>query len=80
MRLPHYFAPQWAIKIRRETRKAQVIPRLVELLKIDHADPVIRAAAIAIRNLCVDSENKKTYGKAITNSMNSSCHITFRVS
>ena len=53
---------QWAIKIRGDTRKAQVIPQLVELLRIDY-DPTIRAAAIALRNLCVDPENKKAVGK-----------------
>lgn len=56
------FTPQWAIKIRRETRKAKVIPQLVDLMRID-CDPTIRAAAIALRNLCVDSENKKAVGK-----------------
>ena len=54
---------QWAIKIRADTRKAQAIPLLVDLLAIDY-DPTIRAAAIALRNLCVDSENKKVVGKA----------------
>lgn len=53
---------KWAIKIRGDTRKAQAIPHIVELLKIDY-DPTIRAAAIALRNLCVDSENKRTVGE-----------------
>lgn len=53
---------KWAIKIRGDTRKAQVIPQLVELLRIDY-DPTIRAAAIALRNLCVDPENKKAVGE-----------------
>lgn len=58
------FTLQWAIKIRGDTRRAQAIPQIVELLRIDY-DPTIRAAAIALRNLCVDSENKRTVGKAV---------------
>ena len=34
----------------------------MELLRIDY-DPTIRAAAIALRNLCVDPENKRAVGK-----------------
>ncbi|KAJ7392189.1 hypothetical protein OS493_013562 [Desmophyllum pertusum] len=49
-------------QIRGDTRRAQAIPQLVELLRIDY-DPTIRAAAIALRNLCVDSENKRTVGE-----------------
>ena len=60
--LASFFVSQWAIKIRGDTRKAQAIPQLVELLRIDY-DPTIRAAAIALRNVCVDSENKRTVGK-----------------
>ena len=62
--LASFFVSQWAIKIRGDTRKAQAIPQLVELLRIDY-DPTIRAAAIALRNVCVDSENKRTVGKTI---------------
>ncbi|XP_078368600.1 lipoxygenase homology domain-containing protein 1-like isoform X2 [Oculina patagonica] len=63
---------KWAIKIRGDTRRAQAIPQIVELLRIDY-DPTIRAAAIALRNLCVDSENKRTVGdKAII-------HLVFRL-
>ncbi|XP_022806964.1 lipoxygenase homology domain-containing protein 1-like isoform X2 [Stylophora pistillata] len=53
---------KWAIKIRGDTRRAQAIPQLVELLRIDY-DPTIRAAAIALRNMCVDSENKNIVGE-----------------
>ncbi|XP_058971580.2 lipoxygenase homology domain-containing protein 1 isoform X1 [Pocillopora verrucosa] len=53
---------KWAIKIRGDTRRAQAIQQLVELLRIDY-DPTIRAAAIALRNMCVDSENKKIVGE-----------------
>ncbi|KAK2566276.1 Catenin delta-2 [Acropora cervicornis] len=53
---------KWAIKIRGDTRKAQAIPHIVDLLKIDY-DPTIRAAAIALRNLCVDPENKRSVGE-----------------
>ena len=63
-RITVFIYQQWAIKIRGDTRKAQAIPQIVELLRIDY-DPTIRAAAIALRNLCVDPENRRSVGKCI---------------
>ena len=78
-RITLFIYRQWAIKIRGDTRKAQAIPQIVELLRIDY-DPTIRAAAIALRNLCVDSENKKSVGKCIR-SRYAACvvHLSLRI-
>ncbi|EDO49843.1 predicted protein, partial [Nematostella vectensis] len=53
---------KWAIKIRGDTRREQVIPNVISLLRIDY-DPTIRASAILLRNLSVDRENKRIIGE-----------------
>ncbi|XP_028837153.1 armadillo repeat protein deleted in velo-cardio-facial syndrome isoform X3 [Denticeps clupeoides] len=51
----------WSSYIRMSVRKEKGLPMLVELLQSD-ADNVIRAVAIALRNLAIDRRNKDLIG------------------
>lgn len=53
---------QWSNYIRATVRKEKGLPVLVELLHSD-ADKVVRAIAIALRNLAIDHKNKDLIGK-----------------
>lgn len=53
---------QWSNYIRATVRKEKGLPILVELLHSD-ADKVVRAIAIALRNLAIDHKNKDLIGK-----------------
>lgn len=58
------FAPplfQWSNYIRATVRKEKGLPILVELLRSD-SDKVVRAVAIALRNLSIDRRNKDLIG------------------
>lgn len=52
---------QWSNYIRATVRKEKGLPVLVELLHSD-ADKVVRAIAIALRNLAIDHKNKDLIG------------------
>lgn len=54
-------APQWSNYIRATVRKEKGLPILVELLRSD-SDKVVRAVAIALRNLSIDRRNKDLIG------------------
>ncbi|KPP70037.1 armadillo repeat protein deleted in velo-cardio-facial syndrome-like [Scleropages formosus] len=51
----------WSSYIRATVRKEKGLPVLVELLR-SHADTVVRAVAIALRNLAIDHRNKDLIG------------------
>ncbi|XP_016022408.2 armadillo repeat protein deleted in velo-cardio-facial syndrome isoform X4 [Rousettus aegyptiacus] len=53
--------PQWATYIRATVRKERGLPVLVELLQSE-TDKVVRAVAIALRNLSLDRRNKDLIG------------------
>lgn len=53
---------QWSSYTRATVRKEKGLPVLVELLHSD-ADKVVRAIAIALRNLAIDHKNKDLIGK-----------------
>uniref|UniRef100_A0A3P9BXT8 ARVCF delta catenin family member b n=1 Tax=Maylandia zebra TaxID=106582 RepID=A0A3P9BXT8_9CICH len=55
------FALQWSSYIRATVRKEKGLPILVELLRSD-SDKVVRAVAIALRNLSIDRRNKDLIG------------------
>lgn len=52
---------QWSSYIRATVRKEKGLPLLVELLRSD-VDKVVRAVAIALRNLAMDKRNKDLIG------------------
>lgn len=52
---------QWSNYIRATVRKEKGLPILVELLRSD-TDKVVRAVAIALRNLSIDRRNKDLIG------------------
>lgn len=52
---------QWSNYIRATVRKEKGLPILVELLRSD-SDKVVRAVAIALRNLSIDRRNKDLIG------------------
>ncbi|KAI4569140.1 hypothetical protein MJG53_021010, partial [Ovis ammon polii x Ovis aries] len=54
--------PQWATYIRAAVRKERGLPVLVELLQSE-TDKVVRAVAIALRNLSLDRRNKDLIGE-----------------
>lgn len=54
---------QWSNYIRATVRKEKGLPILVELLRSD-SDKVVRAVAIALRNLSIDRRNKDLIGKS----------------
>lgn len=54
-------ALQWSNYIRATVRKEKGLPILVELLRSD-SDKVVRAVAIALRNLSIDRRNKDLIG------------------
>lgn len=54
--------PQWATYIRATVRKERGLPVLVELLQSE-TDKVVRAVAIALRNLSLDRRNKDLIGE-----------------
>lgn len=56
-----FFALQWSNYIRATVRKEKGLPILVELLRSD-SDKVVRAVAIALRNLSIDRRNKDLIG------------------
>lgn len=59
----HPFCPlQWATYIRATVRKERGLPVLVELLQSE-TDKVVRAVAIALRNLSLDRRNKDLIGE-----------------
>lgn len=63
--ISHYsvsLVSQWSNYIRATVRKEKGLPILVELLHSD-ADKVVRAIAIALRNLAIDHKNKDLIGK-----------------
>lgn len=53
--------PQWSSYIRATVRKEKGLPILAELLRSD-VDKVVRAVAIALRNLAMDKRNKDLIG------------------
>lgn len=55
------FCLQWSSYIRVTVRKEKGLPILVELLRSE-ADKVVRAVAIALRNLAIDRRNKDLIG------------------
>lgn len=65
--ITHYsvsLVSQWSNYIRATVRKEKGLPILVELLHSD-ADKVVRAIAIALRNLAIDHKNKDLIGKNV---------------
>ena len=52
---------KWSSYIRATVRKEKGLPVLVELLRSD-GDKVVRAVAIALRNLAIDRRNKDLIG------------------
>lgn len=54
---------QWSSFIRATVRKEKGLPILVELLRSD-VDKVVRAVAIALRNLAMDRRNKDLIGNS----------------
>lgn len=60
--LPPPLLPQWATYIRATVRKERGLPVLVELLQSE-TDKVVRAVAIALRNLSLDRRNKDLIGE-----------------
>lgn len=54
-------SPQWSSYIRTTVRKEKGLPVLAELLRSD-VDKVVRAVAIALRNLAMDKRNKELIG------------------
>lgn len=58
---PHPHPSQWSNYIRATVRKEKGLPILVELLRSD-TDKVVRAVAIALRNLSIDRRNKDLIG------------------
>lgn len=61
-RAPPPLLPQWATYIRATVRKERGLPVLVELLQSE-TDKVVRAVAIALRNLSLDRRNKDLIGE-----------------
>lgn len=59
---PPPLLPQWATYIRATVRKERGLPVLVELLQSE-TDKVVRAVAIALRNLSLDRRNKDLIGE-----------------
>ena len=59
------FPLQWSNYIRATVRKEKGLPILVELLRSD-SDKVVRAVAIALRNLSIDRRNKDLIGEKST--------------
>lgn len=59
--LPPLPSTQWSNYIRATVRKEKGLPILVELLRSD-TDKVVRAVAIALRNLSIDRRNKDLIG------------------
>lgn len=55
---------QWSSYIRATVRKEKGLPILVELLRSD-VDKVVRAVAIALRNLAMDRRNKDLIGTGL---------------
>lgn len=55
---------QWSSYIRATVRKEKGLPILVELLRSD-VDKVVRAVAIALRNLAMDRRNKDLIGSGL---------------
>ncbi|MEQ2157539.1 hypothetical protein GOODEAATRI_002808, partial [Goodea atripinnis] len=60
-RSPVFLSRQWSNYIRATVRKEKGLPILVELLRSD-SDKVVRAVAIALRNLSIDRRNKDLIG------------------
>ncbi|KTG04008.1 hypothetical protein cypCar_00048814 [Cyprinus carpio] len=60
----------WSNYIRATVRKEKGLPVLVELLHSD-ADKVVRAIAIALRNLAIDHKNKDRHRKIQSSSFSS---------
>ena len=62
----HFFlaACYWkpSIDLRAEVRKARGLSELVDLLRVEECDAVVNAAAIALRNLAIDRENRVVLG------------------
>lgn len=58
------FLLQWSSYIRATVRKEKGLPILVELLRSD-VDKVVRAVAIALRNLAMDRRNKDLIGTSL---------------
>lgn len=58
---------QWSSYIRATVRKEKGLPILVELLRSD-VDKVVRAVAIALRNLAMDRRNKDLIGPGLSRS------------
>jgi hypothetical protein len=56
-----YWKP--SIDLRGEVRKARGLMELVDLLRVDECDSVVNAAAIALRNLAIDSKNCDVLGE-----------------
>lgn len=59
---PSLLPSQWATYIRATVRKERGLPVLVELLQSE-TDKVVRAVAIALRNLSLDQRNKDLIGE-----------------
>lgn len=59
--LPLSLSLQWSSYIRTTVRKEKGLPVLAELLRSD-VDKVVRAVAIALRNLAMDKRNKELIG------------------
>lgn len=53
---------QPSVDIRTAIRRDQLIPLIIDLLDVE-SDHVVGAAAIALRNLAVDQQNKELIGR-----------------
>lgn len=78
-RSQHTFFLQWSNYIRATVRKEKGLPVLVELLRSD-SDKVVRAVAIALRNLSIDRRNKDLIGTKLyhtdqTNTNEGHCYV-----
>lgn len=68
---------QWSNYIRATVRKEKGLPILVELLRSD-SDKVVRAVAIALRNLSIDRRNKDLIGTLDHSTLTIGSNLPFR--
>lgn len=68
---------QWSNYIRATVRKEKGLPILVELLRSD-SDKVVRAVAIALRNLSIDRRNKDLIGTLDHSTLTTASNPAFR--
>ena len=58
-----FSSSQWAALLRAHIRREQGLPPMVDLLTQVEQEFVVRAVALALRNLAIDLRNKELIGK-----------------